>query len=184
LDPSIDRANERTGKWTEDENSKLKDAVETHGDKNWGAIAALVPGRVERQCHNRWRAVLDPSIDRATMRKRAWTKDEDSKLKDSVQTYCGEDWAAISALVPGRTKSQCRNRWKDVLDPIIDRAGRRIQWTVVEDSKLRESVQMHGGKNWERIAALVPGRTQKLCCTRWHNILKNNIDPSTARAGK
>jgi hypothetical protein len=47
LDPSIGRANGRTGKWTEDECIKLRDAVQTHGDKSWGDIAALL-FRVER----------------------------------------------------------------------------------------------------------------------------------------
>jgi hypothetical protein len=61
LNPSIDRT-PRTGKWTEDEDSKLKDAVQTHGGKNWGAIAALVPGRTNDQCRHRWQGVLDPSV--------------------------------------------------------------------------------------------------------------------------
>jgi hypothetical protein len=39
--------NERTDKWAEDEDAKLRDAVETHGDKSWAAIATLVPGRGE-----------------------------------------------------------------------------------------------------------------------------------------
>jgi hypothetical protein len=59
LDPTIDRTIGRTGKWAEDEDIKLKDAVQTHGDKNWGAIAALVPGRTLKQCNKRWRDVLD-----------------------------------------------------------------------------------------------------------------------------
>jgi hypothetical protein len=37
--------------------------------------------------------------------------DEDSTLKDAVEKHNGEDWAAIAALVPGRTKQQCLNRW-------------------------------------------------------------------------
>jgi hypothetical protein len=32
----------RSGTWTAGEDSKLKDAVQTHGDKDWVAIAALV----------------------------------------------------------------------------------------------------------------------------------------------
>jgi hypothetical protein len=63
--PSIDRANARTGKWAEDEASKLKDAVKMHGDKDWAAVAVLVPGRTKGQCWNRWHGTLDPSIDRA-----------------------------------------------------------------------------------------------------------------------
>jgi hypothetical protein len=46
----------------EDEDSKLKDAVHTHGDKDWVAIAALVPGRRQKQCRNRWHVVLDLRI--------------------------------------------------------------------------------------------------------------------------
>jgi hypothetical protein len=32
------------GTWSEDKDIKLKDAVQRHGGKDWGAIAALVPG--------------------------------------------------------------------------------------------------------------------------------------------
>jgi hypothetical protein len=35
-------AMERTGRWTADEDSKLKDALQKHGDNNWGSIAELV----------------------------------------------------------------------------------------------------------------------------------------------
>jgi hypothetical protein len=48
MDPNIDRATERTGSWAAVEDIKLKDAVRTHGGKNWGAIAALVPGRSKK----------------------------------------------------------------------------------------------------------------------------------------
>jgi hypothetical protein len=65
LDPSINRVTIRTGKWTADEDMKLKGGVQTHGGKNWGAIAALVPVRTIIQCHTRWHDVLDPSIHRA-----------------------------------------------------------------------------------------------------------------------
>jgi hypothetical protein len=37
----------RKGKWAADEDSKLKDAVQTHGGKNWKTIAALVLGRTK-----------------------------------------------------------------------------------------------------------------------------------------
>jgi myb proto-oncogene protein len=91
--------------------SKLKHALQTHGVKNWGLIAALVPGRTKSQCKSRWYYTLDPSIDRANGRTGKWTKDEDSMLKDAVQTYGGKDWVTITALVPDRLKRQCINRW-------------------------------------------------------------------------
>ncbi len=53
----------RRGKWVQEEDSKLKVAVQTHGGKNWGAIATLVPGRTNDQCRQRCKNVLAPSIN-------------------------------------------------------------------------------------------------------------------------
>jgi hypothetical protein len=169
LDPSIDRTNRRTGKWTEDEDIKLKDAVQTHGGKNWVAIAAMVPCRAQKQCRSRWHDVLKQKMDRANGRTGKWTEDEDIKLKDAVQLHGGKDWAAITALVPGRTKKQCSRRWDDVLNPSIAlTAGCTGKWTTDEDSKLKDAVQTHSGKNWDAISALVSGRTKVQCYNRWH----------------
>jgi hypothetical protein len=81
-------------------------------------------------------------------------------LKDAVQAHRGKNWEIVAALVPGRTKVQCRKRWKAALDPSIDlAAGRTCKWSEDEVIKLKDAVQTHGGKNWGAIAALVPGRT-------------------------
>jgi myb proto-oncogene protein len=172
LAPSNDRANGRAGQWSADEDNKLKDAVKTHGGKNWGGIAALVPNRTISQCRSRWKDILDPNIGRVTGRKGSWTAEEDSKLKDAVQTYGGKNWGVIAELVPGRTTVQCHGRWKDVLAPSNDRAnGRRGEWSADEDIKLKDAVQIHGGRNWDKIAALVPGRMKNQCNSRWHDVL-------------
>jgi hypothetical protein len=260
LDSSVEGATRCTGKWAVDEDSKLKDAVQTHGNKKWVVICALVPGRTRQQCYYRWHSALDPKIVQAAGRTGKWAEDEDSKLKEAVQMHGGKNWAAISALipgrtrtqccsrwhdvgsiptadnddtkaytvtgiqpnagatggwtleedvkltnavantskkkwgseyktdwnavaalVPGRTKSQCKNKWNNVLDPSIDRANRiTAKWVEDEDDKLKDAVQMHGGKNWAAIATLVPGRTITQCRDRWNNVL----DPSIDRANR
>jgi hypothetical protein len=146
LDPSIGRANGRKGKWSAVEDSKLKDTVQANGDKDWSALAALVPGRTKNQCWHRWKGILDPSLGRANRQTCKWTAVEDIKLKDTVQTHGGKKLGAIAALVPGRTKSQCRARWYGTLvsniDPTTARAGK---WIADEDLKLKDAVQTHGG---------------------------------------
>jgi hypothetical protein len=112
LDPNNGRASGRKGKWTEDEDSKLKDAVHAHGDEEWSVISALVPRRTKKQCWTRWHDVLDPSIGTTSGRKGNWSAVEDSQLKHAVQTRGDKEWVAISLLVPGRTKKQCWNKWK------------------------------------------------------------------------
>jgi hypothetical protein len=185
LDPSIDRANQRTGSWTSEEDDTLKDAVQTHGGKDWAAIAALVPGRTKMQCYKRWKDFLDPSINRVAGCTGKWTEDENIKLKDAVQAHGGKNWCSIAALVPGRTKTQCCGRWKDVLDASIDREnGRTGKWTEDEDLLLKDAVQAHGGKNWAAISALVPGRTEKQCYSRWQNTLNPSIALTPALTGK
>jgi myb proto-oncogene protein len=65
------------------------------------------------------------------------TADEDSKLKDSVQMHGGKDWTSIATLIPGRTNSQCHDRWRKALNPSIARSnGSTGIWTEEEDIKL------------------------------------------------
>jgi hypothetical protein len=176
------RASGRKGKWTVVEDSKLKDAVELHGDKDWVAISLLVPGRTNIQCWGRWDCTLYPSMSLTAGHTGTWEEDEDNKLNDAVQTQGDKDWAAISALVPGRTRNQCSNRWHAVLDANIGQASRRnCKWTTVEDSKLKHAVQTHGAKGWAAISALVPGRTGKQCNTRWRMKKHTDRNRTTAR---
>jgi myb proto-oncogene protein len=163
-DTSIALTAGRTGKWTEDEDLKLKAAVQTHGGKNWNAIAALVPGRTRLQCNKRWYDAVDPILALTAGSTGTWTEDEDLKLKAAVQTHGGKNWYAIALMVPGRTKNQCHMRWYDTLDPSIALTARRTgTWTAYEDRKLKGAVQTNGVKEWVVIAALVPGRTKNQC---------------------
>jgi hypothetical protein len=181
----IDPTTARAGKWTADEDKKLKDGVREHGGKNWKAIAALVIGRTREQCRKRWQDTLRSNIHPTTARTGKWTSDEDKKLEDSVREHGGKNWNAIAALVPGRTKTQCQNRWHDNLvsnlDPTTARTGK---WTADEDKALKDGVRAHGGKNWGEIAPLVPGRTRTQCRRRWHDNLVSNNDSTMALAGK
>jgi hypothetical protein len=133
-----------------------------HGDKDWVAVAALVPCRTKDQCRTRWHFALNPSTALMAGRTGKWTEVEDSKLKYAVQMHGGKNWKEIAALVPGRARNQCNKRWHDVLDPSIDHANERMgRWAGEEDSKLKDAVQMHGNKDWVAVAVLVPGRTKK-----------------------
>jgi hypothetical protein len=172
LNPNIDRANGRRGKWEDDEDIKLKNAVRTHGGNDWPAIAELVPGRTRTQCYMRWHNILDPSIDRTPGCSGKWTTGEDIKLKDAVRAHGAKNWVAIAAVVPGRNKNACYMRWHIILDPSIDRTpGCSGKWTAGEDIKLKDAVKMYDGKNWDAIASLVPGRTRIQCVGRWRYAL-------------
>jgi myb proto-oncogene protein len=165
----------RAGNWTTDEDSTLTDAVEKHNGEDWVAIAALVPGRTKTQCNARWHNALYSKSDETTARAGKWTTDEDSTLTDAVEKHNGEDWVAIAALVPGRTKTQCNARWHNALHSKSDETTARVgKWTTDEDSTLKDAVEKYSGKNWIAISSLVPGRTKNQCHQRWFK----SLDPS------
>jgi hypothetical protein len=80
-------------------------------------------------------------------------------------------------LIPGRTKKQWSERWKNALDPSTDRTplNRTGRWAEDEDIKLQNAVKRHGGKNWDNIAALVPHRTKDQYRNRWKRIPRERI---------
>jgi myb proto-oncogene protein len=99
------------GKWTPEEDAKLTEAVKKHG-KKWVAVAAMVPGRTDKQCRRRWVDTVDPAIEKKAGK---WTPEEVAKLTEAVQKHV-RDGVAVAAMVSGRTAKQCRNRWVDSLD--------------------------------------------------------------------
>jgi hypothetical protein len=114
-----------------------------------------------------------------------WTPEADAKLTSAVTNTCKKkrgkeykkNWVAIATLIPDRMRTQCRDRWHNALDPkIVRAAGCTGKWDEDEDRKLKDAVQIHGGKDWVAIGALAPGRTKSQCCSRWHYLLKRKID--------
>ncbi|XP_010243798.1 PREDICTED: uncharacterized protein LOC104587774 isoform X2 [Nelumbo nucifera] len=116
-------ARQRVGRWTADEDKRLKVAVMLFGPKTWMKIAQFVPGRTQVQCRERWVNSLDPSLNLGP-----WTEEEDSRLKAAILQH-GYCWSKVAASVPPRTDNQCRRRWK-VLYPHevpLAQAARMIQ---------------------------------------------------------
>jgi hypothetical protein len=173
------RSRTQNGLWTTADDCNLTAAVQTHGGKDWVAIAALVPGRTRSQCYNRW--YVAPIIYQPPT---PWPTDEVVKLISAIQMYGDKDWAAISSLVPGRTERECYDTWLEIVDPSIDRTG--IWWTTEEDDKLKYVIHTYGENDWFLVSALVPGRTESECRRRliWLKKLAIALNDREARESK
>ena len=66
------------GPWTKEEDEIVLKLVEKNGPKNWSKIADHLPGRIGKQCRERWHNHLNPEI-----RKDRWTEDEDLAIMEA-----------------------------------------------------------------------------------------------------
>jgi Myb-like DNA-binding domain len=102
--PALDKRKKR---WTNEEDQILIAKARLYGRK-WTLIAPHLPGRLQRQCRERFVNHLDPML-----RKGKWTIEEEALLM-SLHHEHGNKWTTISQHMPGRSSSDVKNRWYSI----------------------------------------------------------------------
>ena len=92
-------------KFTPEEDSHLLSLVQQFGTNNWKSVTMCMRGRTVRQCRERFKYYLEPTLNRNT-----WTRDEDQLLLTKFDEI-GPKWSKIGVYFVNRSPIDLKNRF-------------------------------------------------------------------------
>jgi hypothetical protein len=111
----------------------------------------------------------EPESSAAAGSHGSWRDSEDELLRNAVSTHGDSQWDSIALAVPGRTPTQCRERWVFRISPGLNKNPFE-RWE--DELIVRERNRV--GNHWTLIADQLPGRTSCAVKNRWYSSLRRN----------
>jgi hypothetical protein len=102
--------------------------------------------------------------------KAKFTRNEDLRLCELVETIGMTNWPKIASLMPDRNARQCRERYRNYLDPDL----RWDRWTPEED-KLLIAKFRDLGPRWNTIGQFFVNRSDNALRNRWQQLSRRKM---------
>ncbi|CAL9187478.1 unnamed protein product [Musa hybrid cultivar] len=116
--PCCDKDGLKKGPWTPEEDQKLIDYIQKHGQGSWRTLPKKAGlARCGKSCRLRWTNYLRPDI------KRGRFSFEEEEAIIHLHSLLGNKWSAIAARLPGRTDNEIKNYWNTHIRKRLLRMG-------------------------------------------------------------
>jgi len=113
---------------------------------------------------------------KTTFTRRHWTRAEDEAISELINKHGMKKWSLIAKKlredfeVSGRSGKQCRERWRNYLDPMLSKS----QITLEEEKKIFLGQRKYGNK-WSEISKLLPGRRDNVIKNHFYSTLRRQL---------
>ena len=162
--PSTSSIPNNKGPWTEQEDKKLINLVETYGAEKWSFISSHFPERIGKQCRERWFNHLCPTVN-----KTAWSKEEEWILF-ILHNKIGNKWSQLCKYLPGRTDNTIKNHWNSTMKKRVDNL--QGEYDNMISGKNKEEIEQIQKDILDRCKTIVEQENQKFYNEKMKNYEK------------
>eukprot|EP00963_Diacronema_lutheri_P002133 scaffold139_cov325-Pavlova_lutheri.AAC.53 len=127
VDKEGPQPNRGRSSWTKDEERKLVELVEIHGEGRWKVLAEQLGNKTGKQCREKWKNQLKPSI-----RNDPWT-DQEEEIFVGAHLMYGNKWSFIAQCLEGRSENAVKNHWNAVMRRKNTRLVLKSETTVLRN---------------------------------------------------